>query len=111
MLVRHLRLHNATAEHLTQPVIGAIEAWGALCVHADGFRAERVRVVALALADDLEDGSVAGQRYVDAARRASAWWRVPLLRRDELAASLAEFGSPVPEELRPKTEGKEEASS
>jgi hypothetical protein len=98
--------HEPDAELLDEPIVGIVEAWGKLCVHARGFRAEHVRVVALALADDLGD-EVAGQRSAEAARRASAWWRVPLLGRTELASSLSEFGSPVPVELRPQEDEEE----
>jgi hypothetical protein len=85
------------------PIVAAVRAWGKLMLHATGFRAERVRVVALALADNLEPG-VPGDRCREVARRASAWWKVPLLRLEELAASLPEFGSPIPEQLRPPKE-------
>jgi hypothetical protein len=90
------------------PIVGVVQAWGGLCIHAGGFRAERVRVVALALTDHLGFG-VRADRYREVARRASAWWKVPLLRFEELAASLSEFGSPVPEELRPREDEEEES--
>jgi hypothetical protein len=61
--------------------------------------------VAIALGDP--EAGVAGERYAEVARRASAWWKVPLLSREELASSLTEFGSPVPEDLRPKEEKEE----
>jgi hypothetical protein len=84
-------------------ITAAVQAWGKLVVHKRGFRAEHMRVVALALHDDLEPG-VPGQRYREVARRASAWWKVPLLGLDELAASLTEFGSPVPDDMKPREE-------
>jgi hypothetical protein len=98
--------HDADAEHLeVDPIITIVQAWGLLQVHARGFRAEHLRIVALALNDNLDPG-VAGERFAEVARRASAWWKVPLLPRDQLARSLTEFGSPVPEHLRPQ-EGEE----
>jgi hypothetical protein len=94
--------HEPDAAHLDlHPIVGVVEAWGALCVHATGFRAARVKVVALALRDDLDPAAVADQRSIEVARRALAWWKVPLLCFDELVASYREFGSPVPEQLRP----------
>jgi hypothetical protein len=101
--------HDLDSEFLPDaPIVGVVQAWGRLAVHACGFRAERVRVVALALHDDLGFG-VQADRYREVARRASAWWKVPLLRFEELAASLPEFGSPVPEELRPRDDDEEES--
>jgi hypothetical protein len=101
--------HDADSEFLSAaPIVGVVQAWGRLCVHARGFRAERVRVVALAFHDKLGYG-VQADRYREVARRASAWWRVPLLRFEELAASLPEFGSPVPEDLRPRDDDEEES--
>jgi hypothetical protein len=98
--------HDPDAKFLEfHPITAIIQAWGLLQVHARGFRAEHVRVVALALGD-LESG-VAGERYAEIARRASAWWKVPLLPREQLASSVSEFGSPVPEELRPSEEEEE----
>jgi hypothetical protein len=93
----------ADAESHSWPITAAVQARGKLVLHGTGFRAERMRVVALAFADDLGD-DVQSQRYREVARRASAWWKVPLLRLEELAASLPEFGSPVPEQLRPPKE-------
>ena len=90
-LVRHLGVH---------PVIAAVHAWGQVVVHPRGFRAERMRIVALALPDDIGDG-IAGTRLAEAARRAAAWWQLPLLGLDELTASLREFGDPVPDALIP----------
>jgi hypothetical protein len=95
--------HDTDADHLeTDPIVGIVQAWGALQVHEHGFRAEHLRVVALALGEPVP--GVAGERFAEAARRASAWWKVPLLVRDELAASLSEFGSSIPVELRPREE-------
>jgi hypothetical protein len=98
--------HEFDGEHPMWPIIGVVQAWGRLMVHARGFRAEHVRVLALALGDDLDPG-VPGERLAEAARRACAWWKVPLLGRAELAASLSEFGSPIPPELRPQDEQEE----
>jgi hypothetical protein len=98
--------HDVDAEHLEfHPIAAVVQAWGLLQVHPRGSRAEHLRVVAIALGDP--EAGVAGERYAEVARRASAWWKVPLLSREELASSLTEFGSPVPEDLRPKEEKEE----
>jgi hypothetical protein len=95
--------HEADDPHLeSAPLIAIVEAWGDLVVHARGFRSEHLRIVALALGEPLP--GVQGERLIEAARRANAWWKVPLLRTDDLAVSMSEFGSPVPEELRPQEE-------
>jgi hypothetical protein len=95
--------YHADDEHLVlHPIIGIIRARGRVIVHERGFRAERVEVVALAfdpeLGSDVED-----QRLREVTRRACAWWRVPLLGREQLITGLGEFGSPIPIELRPPT--------
>jgi hypothetical protein len=88
-------------EHLSiWPIVGVIRARGRLVVHQAGFRAAYVEVVALAFDPELGDG-IEDQRLREVTRRACAWWRLPLLGRDRLLASLGEFGSPVPMELRP----------
>lgn len=99
--------HDPQDNHLSEPIIGIVRASGRVIVHQGGFRAERVEVVALAFDSEMGD-SVAEQRYREVTRRACAWWRVPLLGRDELLASLPEFGSPVPMELRPQQPTTEE---
>jgi hypothetical protein len=60
-------------------------------------RAERVEVLALAFDADL-GSDIEDQRVREVTRRACAWWRVPLLGREQLIASIGEFGSPVPVE-------------
>jgi hypothetical protein len=79
------------------PVVAAVLAWGQIVVHPGGFRAEQMQIVALALPDDV----AAQTRLAEAARRAAAWWRLPLLGLDELRASLREFGDPIPDQLIP----------
>ena len=75
-------------------------------MHPRGFRAQHMRIVALALPDDLRD-DIAADRLAEATRRAAAWWRIPLLGLDEFTASLAEFGDPIPAELLPHDEEEE----
>jgi len=95
--------YHADADHLdADPIVAIVQAWGALQVHAIGFRAEHLRVVAIALGERVP--GVPGERFAEVARRACAWWKVPLLQRERLAASVSEFGSSVPVELRPREE-------
>jgi hypothetical protein len=95
-LARHQRTH---------PVVAAVHAWGQIMVHPRGFRAQHMRIVALALPADLDDG-IDGTRLAEAARRAAAWWRIPLLGLDGLTASYREFGDPIPDELIPEEKEK-----
>ena len=79
-------------EHLTEHLpchrtVAAVHAWGELVVHPRGFRAQRMRIVALAVPDDLRD-DIAADRLAEATRRAAAWWQIPLLGLDEFTASL-----------------------
>lgn len=98
---------KSLAEHLTyHPAVAAVHGWGEIVVHPRGYRAQHMRIVALAIPDDLRDG-IAADRLAEATRRAAAWWRVPLLGLDELTASLREFGDPIPAELIPHEDRKE----
>jgi hypothetical protein len=92
----------ADDDHLAMwPITGVIRARGRIIVHPDGFRAQYVEVVALAFDPNLGD-EIEHQRLREVTRRACAWWRIPLLRRDQLLASLPEFGSSIPMDLRPE---------
>jgi hypothetical protein len=89
------------------PIIGVVRAKGKLVVHAHGLRAEQLEVVALGLDGERAKAHppVQEQRFEEVARRAAAFWQIPLFTTvDALNAALPEFGSPVPEELRPKEE-------
>jgi hypothetical protein len=100
--------HSYDEQLRTWPITAVVRARGRLIVHARGFRAERAEVVALAFDPELGHG-IEAQRIREVTRRACAWWRIPLLGREQLLASLPEFGSPVPMNLRP-SEGDKEAS-
>lgn len=99
--------HGEEDKLALHPIVAIVRAWGRLIVHARGFRAQHVEVAALAFDPDLGD-SVEDQRIREATRRAAVWWRIPLLPRDQLLASLSEFGSPIPVELRPRDPEKED---
>lgn len=102
---------HGDSEHLPRwPITGIVRARGRLIVHPAGFRAQYVEVAALAFDPELGD-EVRDQRLREVARRACAWWQIPLLDRDLLIASLGEFGSPVPTELRPGQPAEEEEDS
>lgn len=75
-------------------VAGLVAAWGKLEVHHAGFRAERARIVAIALPEIRRDAVVAlavAKEYGAAA--------VP---QDELERVASEFGTLVPEGMRPE---------
>lgn len=113
----HLECHcgaygyHGDDEHLEMwPIVGVVRARGRMIVHPRGFRAERVEVIALAFDPEL-GGDVEAQRLREVTRRACAWWRIPLLGRDQLLASLSEFGPPIPMALRPPHQSTEETKS
>jgi hypothetical protein len=77
---------------------GVVSAWGRLVVHADGFRAEHVRVEALAVPDDVHPIGAAQ------AQRAAGDLGVPVVAHDELQGFAARLGGGVPAALRPATD-------
>jgi hypothetical protein len=74
---------------------GVVSAWGRLVVHADGFRAERARVEALAVPDGLERAGPAQVRAV------AARLGVPVVEQAELEDFAARLGGGVPASLLP----------
>lgn len=82
--------YNADSQHIA----GVISAWGRIEVHAEGFRAENARVVALATSSCRRDQVLA--------RAVAAEYGVPLIDGKNLAQVALEFGAVVPEDMRPK---------
>lgn len=81
-------------------VAGAIAAWGGMEVHRDGFRAEKARVVALALDDEcLEAPERRG--LIEAAAAVYGAAAVPSYL---LAEKAYEHGIAMPEDLLPEPE-------
>lgn len=82
---------------------GAIAASGTVQVHADGFRAEKVRILALALplgeADMPVEELEAQERVI---REIAAFYGVPALEPAELEAYCTEHATHVPTEYRPE---------
>lgn len=76
---------------------GLVAAWGRVCVHNDGFRAEWAEPVALVLPSDAE--RVWARRLA----RVAAHYKVPLVPEvDIFAPGFADsLGAPVPNSLRP----------
>ena len=72
--------------------LGAVVAWGSLALHADGFRAEHARPVALA-----KTPSVASGLLVCLAKRHS----IPLVEVELLPSVAQEFGAAVAAEQHP----------
>jgi hypothetical protein len=66
---------------------GAVVGWGRTCLHRDGFRSERMRILALCLEGDLER-----------VRRIADRYGVPAVPPDQLEAFASEFGRPVPQQ-------------
>lgn len=81
-------------------VTGGIAVWGDLRVHADGFRASRACPVALAYDDETTS------RVRDVLRRVTDDYRVALVHVDALQAEVEQYGSPLPQDVRPKSDRK-----
>jgi hypothetical protein len=75
-------------------VSGLVAAWGRLEVHHDGFRAERAKVVAIALPNSKLDAVIA--------RAVAQEYGVPTIPQGELERVASEFGSTVPLGFRPE---------
>jgi hypothetical protein len=76
-------------------VVGTVLAWGRIEVHADGFRSEWQRPIALAPA--LFRSRVGHKAMIQVARR----YHVPLVRFDDIGVVAREHGDPVPVEAIP----------
>lgn len=76
-------------------VVGAVAAWGTIQVHADGIRAEKMCVTALALTDSMPP------EIRDLVERVAAKYRVSAVAYDLLQAEAEMHGMPLPEDARP----------
>ena len=70
--------HTVHRQLASEPVIGAVAAWGAIDAYARGFRAQRSMIVALARPSRARHGTLA------AVERAAERYGVPLVDRSEL---------------------------
>lgn len=75
-------------------VAGLVSAWGRMEVHHNGFRAQYAQPVAIALPDRKRDAAIA--------RGVAAEYGLPLVPQSELERIAPEFGSTVPESMRPE---------
>lgn len=73
---------------------GAVVGWGAVEVHADGWRSEWAKVVALA-------DPIGSELSRSIARQIAARYGVPFVPSVDLEAEGSRHGVPVPESLRP----------
>lgn len=90
---------QAMVRETSDPLIsGVVVAWGKLEVHHQGFRAEHARIAALALPDGKRDAAVA--------RAAAAAYGALCVPVAELPQIAAEFGTTVPQEMRPRKKPK-----
>lgn len=77
-------------------IAGAVVMWGAIELHASGMRAQHCRIIALAL---RLSRWTKHDRVIETARR----FGIPAVRHRELRAVAAQYGAPIPVELRPPT--------
>jgi hypothetical protein len=87
-------------------VQGIVTGWGRLANHDEGFRAERIEIMAIICPDNLcakvmlRSGMFGDQfpvRYREVAKR----YNVPLVRQSNAESYALEFGSPMPQSLMP----------
>lgn len=78
-------------------VLGAFRAWGRIAVHNDGFRAQYAEPVVLSIPEATMTIS-----QVHRMDRVAREYGLPLVRRQDFQAAAEEFGSPIPQTLRPK---------
>lgn len=76
-------------------VAGAVMGWGKVVSHHDGFRAERAEIVALSYSDEMTYGDVKTLRKIAQDNG------IVVCEFEQLENVGSEFGTPVPEELRP----------
>lgn len=83
--------------HVYDRVTGLVSATGALELHRDGFRAERMTILALA-APPLPDAD----EWHAVTRLVADRYEVPVLALDALDGHARLFGMPVPDVLKPE---------
>lgn len=83
-------------------VVGAIQAWGRMEVHSNGFRAQYAEVVALGYNDNWP------LKAIETVKELARSYEVDCVLIGRLQAFAFELGSPVPHELRPGPKEKRE---
>lgn len=77
-------------------VRGVIVAWGNIEVHNIGFRAEHARVAAL-----VSEGTRLNRLIIEAVAQR---YSIPRINAEDVEFLTAEYGAPIPEDLRPEPE-------
>lgn len=91
LYARHEITDTMRRDHIKGRITGAIQAWGDIEVHNDGFRAQHARVIALARSSDhREQLAELGPSY-----------GVKVLPLDHLAGYASLYGTPIPPPLIP----------
>jgi hypothetical protein len=76
-------------------VAGAVVLWGAIELHASGMRAQRCRIVALAL-------PLSRWRKRDRLVEIAEHLGLPAVRHHDLKSIAGRYGAPIPVEMRPR---------
>lgn len=79
-------------------VDGAVVAWGKIEVHRDGFRAEKAKIVALAIPDRCATDSTLRQRIERVGKRYGA----EVVPACDLVTAAREHGIEMPESMKPE---------
>lgn len=92
-------LDHANRWNGTQSILGAVTAWGRMEIHREGFRAQYIQPVLLALPEEVaKDYPYAAELL----RECAARYGCGIVKSDELEKAAQEFGEPVPENLKPE---------
>lgn len=83
-------------------VVGAIQAWGRMEVHSNGFRAQYAEVVVLGYNENWP------LKAIELVKELARSYEVDCVPIGRLQAFALELGSPVPHELRPGPKEKKE---
>jgi hypothetical protein len=84
---RHEVTETMRRDHIKGRVTGAVMAWGDIMVHRDGFRAEKVKVVALSETTQISEALL---------QRLASNYGVPIVPLELLALEASQYGSVIP---------------
>lgn len=76
-------------------VMGAVVAWGKICVHEQGFKAEFARPLCLALPVLPPGTKFIQASWNDLAHKVAENYTIPFLDREDLTAYALTFGKPI----------------
>lgn len=98
----YFALRKEIRRHHGSLALGAIAAWGAMDVYADGFRAQYAQVIALARPADPDDEGSPVKFHLQRLERAGARYGVPVVPVGKLRETALAHASPVSKTVLPE---------